>query len=194
VTTPTYLGSGDASTHRRNYRPEWQLDLLPSRGRKRSSCFRRNSASPSPSGSRLSGSFSSALLTPGYRRARLSCSSRASGRSSPARTTTRPAPSSRSPAAPTPSRRVPSRQPREIRLMPARHPHRSRSAASWPAVACEGHTVGTWSQAGRRFGESASARCSTGCWTGCAWVRAILVRRGEAGIGYSALRPARQCR
>jgi hypothetical protein len=25
-------------------------------------------------------------------------------------------------------------------------------------------------------------------------VRAILVRRGEAGIGYSALRPARQCR
>ena len=39
------------------------------------------------------------VRVPGYRRGRLSCSSRASGRSSPARTTTRPTPSSRSPAA-----------------------------------------------------------------------------------------------
>jgi uncharacterized protein YbjT (DUF2867 family) len=65
----------------------------------RSSCFRRNSASPSRSGSRPSGSSSSASSAPGYRRGRLSCSSRVSGRSSPARTTTRPTPSSRSPAA-----------------------------------------------------------------------------------------------
>jgi hypothetical protein len=27
VTTPTYLGSGDASTHRRDYRPDWLDDL-----------------------------------------------------------------------------------------------------------------------------------------------------------------------
>jgi len=37
---------------------------------------------------------------PGYQRGQLSCPSRASGRSWPARTTTRPAPSSRSPAGP----------------------------------------------------------------------------------------------
>jgi uncharacterized protein YbjT (DUF2867 family) len=40
------------------------------------------------------------LTAPGYRQGRLSCSSRASGRSWPGRTTTRPAPSARSPAAP----------------------------------------------------------------------------------------------
>lgn len=45
-----------------------------------------------------SGSSLSASSPPGYRRGRLSCSSRASGRSSPARTTTRPTPFSRSPA------------------------------------------------------------------------------------------------
>ena len=39
-------------------------------------------------------------IPPGYRRGLLSCSSRVSGRSWPARTTTPPAPSSRSPAAP----------------------------------------------------------------------------------------------
>ena len=50
--------------------------------------------------SRPSGSSSSASPAPGYRPGRLSCSSHASGRSWPARTTTRPAPSSRSPAAP----------------------------------------------------------------------------------------------
>jgi hypothetical protein len=63
-------------------------------------CCRPNSASPSPSGSRPSGSSSTASPAPGYQPGPLSCSSRASGRSWPARTTTRPAPSSRSPAAP----------------------------------------------------------------------------------------------
>ena len=72
----------------------------PGRGRRRSSCFRRSSASTSPSGSRPSGSSSRASSTPGYRRGRLSCSSRASGRSSPARTSTRLTLSSRSPAGP----------------------------------------------------------------------------------------------
>ena len=43
---------------------------------------------------------STASPAPGYRSGRLSCSSRASGRSWPARTTTRPAPSPRSLAAP----------------------------------------------------------------------------------------------
>jgi uncharacterized protein YbjT (DUF2867 family) len=56
-------------------------------------------ASPSPSRSRPSGSSSSVSPAPGYRRGRLSCSSRASGRFSPARTTTRPTRSTRSPVA-----------------------------------------------------------------------------------------------
>ena len=63
---------------------------VPFRGPGRSSCFRRNSASPSTSGSRPSANSSSASSAPGYRRGRLSCSSRASGRSSPARTTAPP--------------------------------------------------------------------------------------------------------
>ena len=65
---------------------------------RRSSCFRQNSASPSPSRSQPSASSSGTSPAWGYRPGRLSFSSRASGRSSPARTTTRPAPSSRSPA------------------------------------------------------------------------------------------------
>jgi hypothetical protein len=72
----------------------------PHGGRRHSSCSRRNSASPSPSTSRLSDSSASASSAPGYRRGRQRYSSRASGRSSQARPTTRPTPSSRSPAAP----------------------------------------------------------------------------------------------
>ncbi len=56
------------------------------------------------------------LTNAGLSAGRRSCSSRATGRSSPARTTTRPAPSSSSSARPTPSRRVPSRAPGGVRL------------------------------------------------------------------------------
>jgi hypothetical protein len=59
--------------------------------------------------------------------------------------------------------------------MPARHPHPiplgGFLARSGLTDRHERHTVGTWSRAGRRFGESASARCSTGWWTGFAWER-----------------------
>jgi hypothetical protein len=68
-------------------------------------------------GSRPSGSSSSASSAPGYRRGRLSCSSRASGRSSPARTTTRPTPSQQITGHPRARGRVPPRVPRGVRLM-----------------------------------------------------------------------------
>jgi hypothetical protein len=83
--------------------------------------------------------------------------------------------------------------------MPARHPHPiplgGLLARSGLTDLRERHTVGTWSRAGRRFGrvreravpDRMVERLRVG-------ESGILVRRGEAGIGYSALRPARQCR
>jgi len=67
--------------------------------------------------------FLERLTGAGVRRGRLSCSSRASGRSSPARTTTPPAPSSRSPAAPHAPSPSSFTTTARIRLMPARDPH-----------------------------------------------------------------------
>ena len=97
----SHLGSSgrrhDEHRSDRRHRPCRQPDRpRPARARR---CGRR--AGPRPrQGPRPSGSSWRASPVPGYQRGQLSCSSRASGRSSPARTTTRPAPSARSPAAP----------------------------------------------------------------------------------------------
>ena len=103
------LARGDAVTAlvrdpgkaRRAFGEPGGLDIRPTR-------LSAELGEPSPSGSRPNGSTSSASPAPGYRRGPLNCSSRANGRSWPARTTTPPAPSARSPAAPAPRRRVPS--------------------------------------------------------------------------------------
>ena len=67
--------------------------------------------------------FLERLTGAGVRRGRLSCSSRASGRSWPVRTTTPPTPSSRSPAAPHAPSPSSFTTTARIRLMPARDPH-----------------------------------------------------------------------